>query len=91
MKDTIRGMVTSVIDGDTFDMSVTHTGKNNSITYNNAERIRIAGIDKPEINTDAGKKAKTALENKLNGKEVRITIDARDDYRRIVGTVEILN
>lgn len=58
MTDTIRGPVTTVIDGDTFDMKVTHTGKENKIKYNNEERIRIAEIDTLELNTAAGKRSK---------------------------------
>lgn len=88
MADTIRGKVIEVIDGDTFDMTVTHTGKGNKIKYQDHERIRIEGIDAPEINTDAGKKAKKALEGKLKRKEVRVTISARDTFGRIVGSYE---
>lgn len=90
MADTVRGKVTSVIDGDTFDMSVTHIGKSNKTDYNDNERIRIAGIDKPELNTQAGQKAKGTLTQKLLGKEVRVTIQARDTYMRLVGTVDVL-
>lgn len=90
MTDTIRGPVKAVIDGDTFDMKVTHTGKENKIKYNKEERIRIAEIDAPELNTAAGKRSKDALERKLKGKEVRCYIQARDTYSRIVAKVTIL-
>ena len=90
MADIIRDPVTKVIDGDTFDMKVTHIGKKNSEEYGNSERIRLAGIDAPEINIEAGKKAKVALGNKLSGKEVRCIIQARDTHGRIVAEVEIL-
>ena len=90
MADTIRGPVTKVVDGDTFDMEVTHIGKKNSEEYNDQERIRIAGVDAPELDTDEGKKAKKALEKKLNGKEVRCTIKARDTYGRIVADVKVI-
>ena len=90
MADTIRGPVLQVIDGDTFDIKVTHVGKNNQYEYNNKERIRIAGGDAPELNTMAGILAKNDLENKLSGKEVRCTVQARDTYHRIVASVEIL-
>ena len=90
MADTIRGPVTNVIDGDTFDMNVTHLGKKNTIKYNDDERIRIAGIDAPEINTEEGKKAKKKLEKKISGKEVRCTVQARDTYGRIVADIEVI-
>jgi endonuclease YncB( thermonuclease family) len=88
--DTIRGKVTNVIDGDTFDMTVTHHGSNNKIKYNNSERIRISSIDAPELNTAQGKRDKIKLENKILNKEVRIYIEARDTYQRIVGKVELI-
>ena len=64
MADTIRGPVTNVVDGDTFDMKVTHTGKGNQTKYNNEERIRIADIDEPELNTSAGKRSYENLKGK---------------------------
>lgn len=88
--DTIRGKVTNVVDGDTFDMTVTHHGKNNEYKYNNPERIRISGIDTPEIDTAQGKRDKTKLENIILNKEVRIYIDSRDTYGRIVGRVKLI-
>ncbi len=90
MADTIRGPVTKVIDGDTFDMNVTHVGKKNIKKYNDDERVRIADIDAPEIGTEKGKKAKKELEKKISGKEVRCTVRARDTYGRIVADIETL-
>lgn len=88
--DTIRGKVTNVVDGDTFDMSVTHHGKDNEYEYNNPERIRVSGIDTPEINTTQGKRDKTKLESIILNKEVRVYIDARDTYGRVVGNVKLV-
>jgi len=90
MADTIRGRVTNVVDGDTFDMRVTHLGKENKRSYDNDERVRIAGIDAPELNTASGKAAKANIEKKLRGKEVRCSVQARDTYGRIVATIKIL-
>ena len=73
-----------------FFMKVTHTGKGNQTKYNNEERIRIADIDEPELNTPAGKRSKEKLERKLKGKEVRRHVQARDSYGRIVAKVNIL-
>jgi len=91
MTDTIRGPVIDIIDGDTFDMNVTHTGKNNKRDYKDKERIRIAEIDAPELRAPGGQRSKDLLERKLKGKEVRCYIQARDDYGRIVAKVEITN
>lgn len=88
--DTIRGKVTNVVDGDTFDMSVTHHGKNNDYKYNNPERVRISEIDTAELDTAQGQRDKTKLESKILNKEVRVYIDARDTHGRIVGRVELI-
>ena len=90
MSDTIRGPVTKVVDGDTFEMDVTHTGKENKKKYNNHETVRIATIDAPELGTKSGQRSKETLEKKLKGKEVRCYVQARDAYGRVVADVEIL-
>lgn len=91
MLDTIRGSVTNIVDGDTFDMDVTHTGNHNKYKYNNVERIRIAEIDAPELNSLLGQRSKNLLQQKLQGKEVRCYVQARDEYHRIVAKVQVLS
>ena len=90
MKDTIRGPVVNIVDGDTFDMKVTHVGKNNRYSYNNEERIRIANIDAPELTTHSGVRSKQLLINKLLGREVHCYAQARDTFGRIVADVEVI-
>ena len=90
MADAIGGPVTDVVDGDTFDMDVTYRGEKNTEKYNDKERVRIAGINAPEIGTEGGKKAKKELEKKISDKEVRCTVRARDTYGRIVADIKIL-
>ena len=90
MADTVRGPVTNIVDGDTFDMKITMTGNNNKEKYNNEERIRIADIDAPELRTPGGQRSKELLERKLKGKEVRCYVKARDTYGRIVAEVKVL-
>jgi len=90
MADTIRGPVTNIVDGDTFDMKVTHTGKDNTHQYSDIERIRIAGIDKPELQAPGGQCSKDTLEQKLKGKEVRCYVQARDSFGRVVADVRVL-
>lgn len=89
MTDTVRGPVTEVIDGDTFDMKVTHIGKNNLNKYKNNERIRIAEIDAPELPSKSGQRAKTELEKAIGGKQVRCHVQARDNYGRLVCDVAL--
>lgn len=90
MADTIRGPVTTVIDGDTFDMNVTHTGNDNQYDYSNAERIRITDIDAAELGSFGGYRDKEQLENAILGKEVRCYVQSRDTYGRVVAKVTIL-
>ncbi len=91
MADIIQGPVTHVIDGDTFDMQVTHTGKFNEYDdYNQYERIRIADIDAPELGTRQGRIARDRLQNARQGKMVRCTVQTRDVYGRIVASVKVL-
>jgi len=90
MADTIRGPVINVVDGDTFDIRVTHTGKNNTYNYSDEERIRIADIDEPELRTPGGMRSRNSLERKLDGKEVRCHVQSRDVYGRIVADVKVL-
>jgi len=90
MPDIIIGPVIDVIDGDTFDMRVTHIGTNNKEKYNGNERVRIADIDAPELRTLAGLRSKEQLFRKLNGEKVRCDVQARDIFGRIVAEVKIL-
>lgn len=90
MGDTIRGPVRNIVDGDTFDIDVTHVGKSNRETYGNEERIRIADIDAPELGSAAGSRSKGSLERKLKGKEVRCYVQTRDTYGRVVARVTVL-
>ena len=73
-----RTTVTRVIDGDTF-------------IINTGERVRIIGIDTPEINEEHYAEAKAALEAMLLDKEVTLIKDVseRDRYGRLLRYVEV--
>lgn len=91
MADIIEGPVTRVIDGDTFEMRVTHVGESNEYDdYNQYERIRIADTDAPELGTLQGSIARSQLQRALQGKIVRCTVLTRDCYRRIIANVKVL-
>ena len=89
MVDIIQGKVTEVIDGDTFDMSVSGRGANNSETYNNTERIRLADVNAPELGSPAGQQAKQDLETRIGGKIVKCEIQSRDSFGRLVCKVSL--
>jgi len=84
MTDVIWGKVVKVIDGDTFDIKVTHVRRGNQYEYSTKERIRIEGIDPAELPSLAGRRAKRDLERALKGKSVRCDIRARDTYGRLI-------
>lgn len=90
MSDIIQGPVIHIIDGDTFDMTVTHLGTNNREQYNNQERVRIANFNAPELGTIGGAMAKINLEKHILGKIVKCTVKARDVYGRIVANVNLV-
>jgi micrococcal nuclease len=72
--------VTEVIDGDTFycRFGITQT-----------EKIRLIGVDAPELNTHEGQIAKNVTEYLTKGKTVTIETDVlkRDKYDRILAYV----
>jgi len=68
--------VKDVIDGDTFILR-------------NGERIRLLGVNAPELGACGSAEAKTVLSSLVLNKPVRITEDSRDYYGRRMGLVYI--
>lgn len=89
MVDFIKGPVTNVIDGDTFEMDVERVGTNNQYDYNYHERIRIAKIDAPELSSSSGYRAKRDLERAIQRAYVKCYIQDRDSYGRLIANVSI--
>jgi len=52
-------------------------------------RIRLLGIDAPELDQPAGGAARAALAAKLSGGGVRVAGDARDQHGRLLGTLHV--
>lgn len=77
------GVVTKVVDGDTLWVQ----------THSSARplKVRIQGIDAPEICQAGGLQARDALKRKVGGQRVGVTSRAHDDYGRTVGTVHMQN
>jgi endonuclease YncB( thermonuclease family) len=90
MADTIRGLVTNVIDGDTFDMKISQLGNNNQYEYQSSERIRITNIHVADLLSLEGPRDKQNLENAILGKEVKCFIESRDTAGSVVAQVTIL-
>ena len=68
-----NGTVSGVRDGDT----VTVSGK----------RVRLFGIDAPELSQPGGEDARDFLASHAQGRTVRVEKKDRDDYGRVVGVV----
>lgn len=83
-KGWIWGTVVDVTDGDTLTLQVTSRSQHNEFDYRDVERIRFRDQDAPELNTDAGLRARGKLQRKLMGQRVRCVVHARDCYGRLV-------
>jgi len=87
--DEASGIVTNVVDGDTFDLRIDKTDPR--IIYE-IERVRLADVDSPEMSTPEGPPAKVFATEALLGKKVWLDIDdksrdGRDMYERILAVV----
>ena len=71
--DTFAGRVTRVVDGDTFWISSAD------------ERIRVWGLDAPEIDDPGGSRATAELTSLIDGQELTCRQRDIDRYGRIVG------
>lgn len=66
--------VTRIIDGDTFETT-------------EKQRIRLSGVDAPEIGLCGGEEAKIALEKLILGKRLFIKVIFNDQFKRLVSQV----
>ena len=83
------GIVTNVVDGDTFDLRIDKTDPR--IIYE-IERVRLADVDSPEMSTPEGEPAKVFATEILLGQRVWLDIDdksrdGRDPYGRLIAVV----
>ncbi len=85
-QDEAYGIVTNVVDGDTFDVTIEKAGA--KVAYR-VERIRLADIDSPEMESENGPAAKDFTFALLMNKRVYLDIDdlsanGRDSYGRLI-------
>jgi len=74
------GVVTRVVDGDTVWVKT---------SGNPALKVRIQGIDAPEICQPDGVQARDALKRRVLWQSVTVTSGAHDDYGRTVGKLHL--
>jgi endonuclease YncB( thermonuclease family) len=84
--DEAYGTVTNVVDGDTFDVTIEKASP--KVSYA-AERIRLADVDSPEMDSDEGLAARDFTYAVLMNKRVYLDIDdqssnGRDSYGRLI-------
>ena len=78
--EVLVGKVVAVSDGDT----ITVLDKNKT-----KHKVRLMGIDAPEIRQEFGAQSKLALSNHIYQKEVNVNYKKFDKYKRIVGKVNL--
>jgi micrococcal nuclease len=88
-QDEAYGVVTNVVDGDTFDVTIE---KADSRIVSGIERVRLADVNSPEIDTAQGPSAKDFTFAVLMNKRVYLDIDdlsgsGRDTYGRLICVV----
>jgi endonuclease YncB( thermonuclease family) len=76
--ESIIGVVVRVIDGDTIHV----LPKDNTLV-----KVRLNGIDAPELGQPYGSKSRQALVGKILGKTVRVEPTGTDTYGRTLGVV----
>ncbi|MGB4114997.1 MAG: thermonuclease family protein [Polaromonas sp.] len=75
------GTVTRVVDGDTLWVKTSASQQ--------PLKVRIQGIDAPEICQPGGDQARDALKGQVLGQSVTVTSGAHDDYGRTIGSVHL--
>ena len=80
MLDTAIGPIIRVIDGNSFQMQVTHIGNHNKYPYGNIETVCIAPLEKTNPNS-------TPLSSALIGRRVKCSVRHRDNYNRLYADV----
>lgn len=74
---TVDAVVERVIDGDTIDVRM---GQQRA-------RVRLVGIDAPELSQDQGRKVQAFLAGFIQGQPVRVALGDKDKYGRSLGEV----
>lgn len=80
--EQIAGVVDRVTDGDTLTIHIKKGGH---------EKVRLQGIDAPELNQAYGKEAARVLEGLVRDRKVSVQCEGRDDYGRVLGYVYLKN
>lgn len=77
-----KGKIIKVVDGDTLDIRL-----DLGFSIFSIQRLRLIKVNAPEVNTEEGKKSKSALENYISDKEVLVYTRYKDKYGRYLADV----
>jgi micrococcal nuclease len=80
------GRVTAVLDGDTFEVMIEL-----GFGVKQEFHVRLDGIDTPEKNTEAGKKAKQLVSDLILNKEVILQDKGAEKYGRARASIELMD
>ena len=83
----ISGLVMSIVDGNTFEISVNGNNGSSLQSEKHIELIRIHGMDKPAISTLSGILAKLELEKMIVGRTVECEIIDKDELDRLIAVI----
>ena len=72
--------VTYVVDGDSLWVRSSDAGRR--------RKLRLNGVDAPEICQAHGRRSRAALQELVQGQRVRVTVQAYDRYARGIATIE---
>lgn len=82
--EILLGHCVGVADGDTCTLLLTHADGGKT-----TEKIRFHAIDAPEKKQAYGQAAKKFVSELIYGKEIRVEVQSRDRYGRIVGKIYV--
>ena len=82
-QDQVWGYVRAVHDGDTFSLHITSQSGRNQYNYRDQERVRLKGVNAPELGS-RGAQAATRRLAQLSGQRVRCFVHGRDVYGRLI-------
>lgn len=87
----LTGKVFKVMDGDTIELLTKASKEENPYAPVKRVKIRLFGIDAPEKKQEFGIQAKNYLSSLIFNEEVKVIVENKDKYGRLVGTIYFNN
>ena len=81
LSSTFDGKITKIIDGDTVYFQTNG--------HNDSKKLRLVGIDAPEIKQPFGRQSRKCLSNLINNQSVQIISFGEDRYKRTLAKILI--